>query len=466
MTSKIMPFNFERLSNNKVFISNHSGFFHIFEDVSELDRFIEGTHQDTQDLKSKMFCFDTEDEQQTYTQLLSSSLSYKYQSSLCAPFLFIVVPTLRCDHNCNYCQVSRVNEDAQGYDLDRSKIISIVNRIIEIGYPPYKIEFQGGEPLLNFNFIQDFVGQFTSVVDEASVEFIIATSASLIDDKIINWAKNYPVSLSVSLDGTKSIHDRNRKHPRNSSHDLFQHGVSLIKKQLGDDKFSTVTTLTRAGIADPQDIIDAHIDVGSKDIFLRPLSPYGFATKRYDDNYTVQEFETYYEKLLRLLIKEYDDLGIVEHNALIHLQRIYNNKFNGYVDLKSPAGYVLGALVFDYTGNIFGSDEARMLHKSYGIKELRIGEVETPLNFSNNNSLINTLASSFISENPGCDECAYQPYCGSDPMHHLSTQLDPVGDKSLSRFCSYQKSTFDIIFRLIDEKETSAILNRWLNEHT
>jgi uncharacterized protein len=50
-----------------------------------------------------------------------------------------------------------------------------------------------------------------------------------------------------------------------------------------------------------------------------------------------------------------------EFYASVLLQRILTDRPTGYVDLRSPAGIGLGALVYNYDGRVFASDEGRML---------------------------------------------------------------------------------------------------------
>jgi len=418
---------------------------------------------EAKELEDKKFIARTDDDYNGALSSMTSSLAYRYQSAMVSPFLFIIVPTLRCDHNCLYCQVSRVNENVNGFDLDINTIPHIITTIKKYGNAPYKIEFQGGEPLLAFNYIQEFVCQFDSNIGQGNAAYVITTSLSKLNDDILLWANSLNVEFSISLDGTQSVHDSNRRHTVCSSHGMVVDGVRKITDTLGQDRVATVTTVTKDTIRDPLDIIKSHEALGFSDMFVRPVSPYGFATKKYA-SYSVTEYLEFYESLLRHLIDNYEESRMVEHGTLIHLKKIYRSGFTSYVDLKSPSGYVMGALVFDYTGKIFGSDEARMLYKTYEVESLVLGDISNDYKLSENIELINTLSNTFITEMPGCDECAYLPYCGSDPMHHLSTQSDLIGDKSISRFCAYQKGTFDIIFRLLKEDSAKNVFEDWLSE--
>jgi hypothetical protein len=50
-----------------------------------------------------------------------------------------------------------------------------------------------------------------------------------------------------------------------------------------------------------------------------------------------------------------------EFYSTLILRRMLTDRAIGYVDLRSPAGIGLGALVYNYDGRVFASDEGRML---------------------------------------------------------------------------------------------------------
>ncbi len=60
----------------------------------------------------------------------------------------ILVPTLRCNLACGYCQVSRVNENTQGFDWTDDTHVAVLDLLDTLTTKTIKIEFQGGEPLL------------------------------------------------------------------------------------------------------------------------------------------------------------------------------------------------------------------------------------------------------------------------------------------------------------------------------
>jgi len=79
-------------------------------------------------------------------------------------------------------------------------------------------------------------------------------------------------------------------------------------------------------------------------------------------------------------------------------------------------------------------------------------------------ALLTPLEDSVAESVPMCEECAFLPYCGSDPDYHYATQLDFVGHKALSGFCKKNMGVCRyIIQKLEDNPEERQILESWVN---
>jgi hypothetical protein len=198
------------------------------------------------------------------------------------------------------------------------------------------------------------------------------------------------------------------------------------------------------------------------------LSPYGFAIKtKQFDKYDGREWLKFYERGLHYIL-DINRRGrhFPEFYATLLLRRILSDLPIGYVDLRSPAGIGLGALVYNYDGKVFASDEGRMLAEM-GDRTFELGDLATDdygsIVFSN--KLIDLVGSSLSQCAPECSSCAFEPYCGSDPVYHHATQGDPVGIKPLSEFCSRQKSVLGLLLELLhDSPQDAAILKRWARQ--
>lgn len=62
----------------------------------------------------------------------------------------MVVPTLRCNSSCIYCQVARKNFDDHSCEMSKETARNVINTIFCSPSPNIKIEFQGGEPVSYF----------------------------------------------------------------------------------------------------------------------------------------------------------------------------------------------------------------------------------------------------------------------------------------------------------------------------
>jgi uncharacterized protein len=134
------------------------------------------------------------------------------------------------------------------------------------------------------------------------------------------------------------------------------------------------------------------------------------------------------------------------------------------VDLRSPAGIGIGALVYNYDGDVYASDESRMLAEM-GDRTFRLGNVHanTWEQIMTADALLDPLEVSFAGSVPMCSDCAFQPYCGADPVFHHATQGDFIGRKPVSAFCRRNMAIIRRLMELIrSDEETRRILMRWI----
>ena len=60
--------------------------------------------------------------------------------------LHIFVVSLRCEHSCPYCQVSRQSDDKLAFDMSQETADKALAAVFESPSSAIKIEFQGGDP--------------------------------------------------------------------------------------------------------------------------------------------------------------------------------------------------------------------------------------------------------------------------------------------------------------------------------
>jgi radical SAM protein with 4Fe4S-binding SPASM domain len=107
---------------------------------------------------------------------------------------------------------------------------------------------------------------------------------------------------------------------------------------------------------------------------------------------------------------------MTEIYAKILLTKILTPFPTTFTDLQSPAALGIGAVVYNYDGDVYASDESRMLAEMHD-KTFRLGNVhdDTYEQIFKSGRLRSVIAASVNESLPGCSDCAYQPYCGADP---------------------------------------------------
>lgn len=108
-------------------------------------------------------------------------------------------------------------------------------------------------------------------------------------------------------------------------------------------------TTTRATLARVEDVIDEYVRQDFHSIFLRSLSPYGFATRQsLTRRYSAEDWIQFYVRGLEHILKvNAQGYPLREEFTSILLQKIYSPRGAAYVDLQSPAGLAIGALVYN-----------------------------------------------------------------------------------------------------------------------
>jgi uncharacterized protein len=416
-------------------------------------------------LKAKHFLRDADSNVAIDLLALKARTKYQRLANFTALHMFVV--SLRCEHSCPYCQVSRQSDDRVAFDMTEATATKALDLVFRSPSPTLKIEFQGGESLLNFPLIEFIVGKALDKNREAQrdLQFVIATNLAVLTDEMLHFCKAHGVLLSTSLDGPADLHNANRPRPGRDSYERAVAGIKRAREVLGHDSVSALMTTTRASLGRACDIIDEYVTQGFNNIFLRSLSPYGFAikTKTYAA-YDMSEWLKFYMDGLRYIIDlNRNGTPFVEAYAATILSKMLTPFETGYVDLMNPAGIGVAAVVYNYDGDVYASDESRMLAEM-GDTTFRMGNVHQHSyeELFGSDALLAPLEETFTSSVPMCTDCAFEPYCGADPVYHHATQGDFVGRKPLSGFCEKNMTIFRALIAMMEEDhDTKRLFRRW-----
>lgn len=373
----------------------------------------------------------------------------------------ILVPTLRCNLACSYCQVSRAPEDQRGFDWSEETLAAVLRLIDSAPGPALKIEFQGGEPLLRTDLIEQVISHAAHRFPAAT--FVICTNLSRLDEAAWRLIARPDVFVSTSLDGDQATHQQNRTGSAGET-SAFLTNLCAVLSAFGPEKISALPTIDYRAPPAPDTLIDAFLEHGFTSIYLRPVNYQGFARKRHAYAQSGSEaWNAYYEAfIMRLIERNWADRSrlLEEYYLKLCLHRILQSGHDDHVDLRNPNILGRDYLVVDHDGVLYPTDEARMVTRS-GVADLRIGHVVDGLDRTALAALNSASDNTFDAD---CVHCAYQPYCGRDIVDDIARYGRIDLPRRETAFCQRHIAIFDLAFRLLyatDEKVNYS-LRRWL----
>jgi len=336
------------------------------------------------------------------------------------------------------------------------------------------IEFQGGEALLNWPVLVETVlyAKKINLKKGKDLALSVVTNLSLMDEAKFRFLVREEVSVCTSLDGPAGLHDANRKWSGGSSHCkavywLKRFSAAAAKDGRADALPSALMTTTRLSLKDPRGIVDEYRALGLGGIFLRPLSPIGYAGGMWADiGYGPNDFLGFYSSCLDYIMKV-NGRGekFIERNAALLARKILRAEDPNFLDLRSPCGAGIGQLAYNFNGDVYTCDEGRMV-AACGDDFFRLGNVRK----EKFRELITAPAArvcamaSCLENQPYCARCAFKPFCGVCPVHNYSVQGSPWGNIRNGSWCALQKGMFKAVFSLLEKKKTREIIEAWLEK--
>ena len=201
----LWPLRFREVGERIFFADEAGGFF--LSDHAFLDRYATETlHQADHDfLAANGHAFEREGD------LAHTAFGFRWtaRQHACRPLAYLIlVPTLRCNLSCSYCQVSRAAESAAGYDWTETRLAEVLSFIDRIDTDHMKIEFQGGEPLLRLDLL-DRVRSFCRNRFSQN-QFVVCTNLQRLGPAELAFLDCPDTFASTSIDGQPLDHDRRR----------------------------------------------------------------------------------------------------------------------------------------------------------------------------------------------------------------------------------------------------------------
>lgn len=458
-------FNFKKFDDSFL-LTNDAG-KHIFLSPSQMAKLLNNQLNKSDkcynDLCDRYFIFENSIEM--FAAQMSDNIRDNKSYLFSGPNLHIFVLTNECNMSCIYCQAHDKNQKEKG-KMSREVAQKAVDLALSSPSKYLTFEFQGGEPFLNFDILQYIVLYAEQKKGDKQIRFTLASNLTLLDDVILAFLKKHSISVSVSLDGDKLLHDHNReRNDGNGTFDITCRNICRINNA-GID-LSAIQTTTSYSLARWRELVDTYIEIGFNNIFIRPLTPLGMAKSSWETiGYSAKEFLTFYSQALDYILqKNIAGYHICEGHATIFLKKILKGYSNNYMELRSPCGAAIGQIAYYYDGEIYTCDEGRMLSEM-GDRSFRLGSVFS----SSFNEMMDTpickavCSASVLESSPTCSTCVYQPYCGTCPVVNYALYGDIISKSPNNYRCQIYRGILDILFSELkqNKKPIMDIFYSWM----
>ncbi|WP_320053295.1 His-Xaa-Ser system radical SAM maturase HxsB [uncultured Acetobacteroides sp.] len=468
MNYYLLPFRFERLGDYEILVNEVGDYLICLAGTSKriVERQVSENDELYKDLISNHFI-----STKPIPKLVDNlAARYRTKKAFLDNFtaLHIFVMTIRCNQNCLYCQASSKECNQTIYDISYETLDYGINLMFQSPSPHLTMEFQGGEPTLVFDKIEYAIEKCEKINDSKNkhIIYVICTNSVSLSSDMLSLCKKYNVLISTSLDGPEFVHNQNRG--KKDSYEKVLCGIKNVRNELGDNKVSALMTTSRLSLNYPKEIVDSYIENGFSNIFLRSLNPYGlvYENDNWDDYYS-QFIEFYKISLDYIIKKNKEGIYFEESFTTLILKKILTPFSIGFVDLQSPAGLINSVVVYNYDGYVYASDESRMLaeHEDFTFRLGSVKDRYLDLFYGKKTlEIANTWANESLA---GCSDCAFQAYCGADPVRNYTTQNDMEGFRPTSFLCKKNKSIIKHIFSLIINRneEVMPVFKSWLNNN-
>jgi uncharacterized protein len=385
------------------------------------------------------------------------------------PGLHIVVLTSRCNHSCSYCQAGAgiTAAGARKGDMTRLTADKTLDTIFSTSASSFTVEFQGGEPMLNWPVLSYMVKSIGARAEKAGkkVTCTLVTNLSAMNEERLAFLLKHNVRVCTSMDGPSVIHDANRPFSGGSGHARVVRWLKALKKSSppGSGAGDALLTVTRASLPHWKKIVDEYVRLGLSGVYVRFLNPFGAAKRVWGKvGYSSEEYLAFYRKALDYVVQLNlsGKSSIIEHSARIILTKALGEGDPNFLDLRSPCGAGIGQVAYDYDGRVFTCDEGRML-AAMGDDAFLMGRAGGKYQSLAASPAVRCAITASVTDiQATCSSCAYKPYCGVCPVYNYAEHGDLFLHHPSYR-CSIYMGMCDHIFARLREKRVRGLFEKW-----
>ena len=316
-----------------------------------------------------------------------------------------------CNLRCKYCYIDgndSLNKGIMHKEIAKQSIDFAFRRAGKSR--EIYITFFGGEPLLNKRVLRYVIyySQQLAVEQGKRVHYLLTTNATLLDDEIISYIKQYNFSLMISMDGQREIHDKMR--PFSNGKGSFDVIAQNIRNLMQHRRSLTVRcTLTNQNL-DRIGIVDYLENFGfSRIVISRCISSKSNQFKLYDigpdENAVLREQDDYFLDRLLEQLKKGEKIRFNPWSSAI--KTIHEKK-----STKISCGVGHGCTTVGIDGKLYPC------HRYVGMDNYVLGDVHVGINQKKFSDYLN----SYLENKKKCETCWARNLCKEYCPWHLSNE--------------------------------------------
>ena len=318
-------------------------------------------------------------------------------------FYIAILPTSSCQMGCDYCGQTHSNEKISNNIIN--KILDFIDiKLSEKKYSNLTVGWFGGEPLIQIKMISEASIDLIKLANKYNITYTahMASNGLLLNSRNLEILSTCKIiSIDVTLDGTKELHDVSRKlkngktsfdkiikNLENFTQSNLDINISIrtnVHKENFNDIFNLYNLLKEKKILNKCRYYITQVHAWGNDAHNISLSPNEFA-----------ELET---KLLLTMIKDGFNSKLIPDRNFEVCMVVNKNTY-----------------IFDHIGNAFSCSELPLVEKNYDLEKVKefnindhnILDVKTKqrLFYNWNDKILNSESKS------PCSKCVLLPICG------------------------------------------------------
>lgn len=359
-----------------------------------------------------------------------------------------------CNLSCTYCYKEDLDKPSAGKRMDVETAVASVEMLLRESpdEPVYTVVFFGGEPLSNRKLIEYMVDYCERRFAEAGkrVEFVMTTNATLLTEEIVDYLNAHRFGLSVSIDGPKTVHDRNRiTVGGQGTYDVVRRKADMLLSRYDSRPVGARVTLTK-GVTDIETIWN-HLfnEMGFAEVGFAPVTSGDVSAYNLSGEELIEVFAN-----MKALGRKYLEAALEHRNiGFSNLHQLLTDIHEGHKKAL-PCGAGLKMLAVDHKG------ELNLCHRFTGSSLPTFGNVHSGVKQVELNDF---LSQRLDRTNTGCDTCRIRNLCSGGCYHESYARYgDPA--HPTYHYCELMRDWVDFGIEVYSRimAENPAFISRYI----